>query len=70
MHESRRAASAIRLFCSVHSHLQVDKTISFEVEVDFDAGDEGVIRNRILKRVQEKHPGYEIDLKVRHFIDE
>lgn len=49
---------------------KMDKTISFEVETEFESGDSALIRDRLIRRLQEKHSEYDIDLKVRHSIDE
>lgn len=49
---------------------KVDKTISFEVETEFESGDSTLIHDRLIRRLQQKYPGYGIDLKVRHSINE
>lgn len=49
---------------------KVDKTISFEVETEFESGDSTLIRDRLIRRLQENHQGYIIDLKIRHNLDE
>ena len=48
---------------------KVDKTISLEVETEFDAVDSSLLRTRLKKSIQEEYPGYDIDLKVQHNID-
>jgi len=48
---------------------RVDKTISFDAEVDFDSIDRMAIRDSLIQRVQEQYPGYEIHLNIHHSID-
>lgn len=49
---------------------KVDKTISFEAETGFDVRDRKQVQSRLLKCVQDRYPGYTVDLKLRYFIDE
>lgn len=49
---------------------EMDKSISFEIETEFESGDSTLIRDRLIRRLKENYPGYIIDLKVRHNLDE
>ena len=72
MRESiRKIAEENRTIRGVHGFYldRVDKTISFDAEVDFDSIDRMAIRDSLIQRVQEQYPGYEIHLNIHHSID-
>ena len=49
---------------------KVDMVISFEAEIDFGAGDSNAIRRDLIERIGNVYPGYAVNVKVNHNIDE
>ena len=73
MRESvRRIAEEDRLIRSIHGFYldKVDRTISFEAEIDFETENADMIRENLTRRIQEKYPGYEVSIKMNRNIED
>lgn len=57
---------------SVHGFYldKVDKVISLEAETDFDSDDSNAVREDLISRIHKNYPGYDINVKINHYIDE
>ena len=73
MRESvRRIAEEDRLIRSIHGFYldKVDRTISFEAEIDFETENADMIRENLTRRIQEKYPGYDVSIKMNRNIED
>ena len=49
---------------------KVDRVISLEAETDFECEDNNAVKEDLISRIRKEYPGYEVNVKVNHNIED